>query len=190
MIKKIAKILAWILIVLLIAGLIGIVLRFTNNGTEDFKTFYIERNGKEIFSSKSKMNFVRGNTERFDVVYTFDVGKSEPREYNVTIIANNDVNYTFAAGDGRYSWRNLGDVSSLFSLEKHDTYFTFGLPSGDFRSDLEALFPGKAISYETEPRDSYLYTLIVSSYNESVVYEINFMIAGESIKFDPDHLIF
>ena len=70
--KTAAKIIGIILVLLLLAGLVAIIYRFTNGFNEDFKTFYVEYDGEQILTTESEMHLVSGNTHRFDVKYTFD----------------------------------------------------------------------------------------------------------------------
>ena len=53
--QKAAKIIGIVLALLLVAGLVAVLYRFTNGFNEDFKTFYVEHDGERILSSESKM---------------------------------------------------------------------------------------------------------------------------------------
>ena len=75
-----AKVIGIVLVLLLLAGIVAVIYRFTNGFNEDFKTFYVEHDGEQILSADSKMSFKAGETYRFDVKYTFDTDKSETKD--------------------------------------------------------------------------------------------------------------
>ena len=45
--KTIAKIIAYVLIALALVATVGLIYKFTNGFNEDFKTFYVEYDGKK-----------------------------------------------------------------------------------------------------------------------------------------------
>ena len=55
-----AKIIGIILVLLLVAGLIAVIYKFTNGFNEDFKTFYVEHEGKQILAQDSEMTRLTG----------------------------------------------------------------------------------------------------------------------------------
>ena len=66
-IKTVATILAYIAGILILVAVVGLVYRFTNGFNEDFKTFYVEYDGKQILSSDSDLILFTSNTYRFEV---------------------------------------------------------------------------------------------------------------------------
>lgn len=53
--KKVSKVIAWVLIVLLLAGVLGAILFLTDGGNEDFKSFMLSHYGEPIVRSNSEM---------------------------------------------------------------------------------------------------------------------------------------
>lgn len=96
--KTAAKIIGIILVLLLLAGLVAIIYKFTNGFNEDFKTFYVEYGGEQILTTESEMHLTSGNTHRFDVKYTFDTENTEPKGYNVKIVPNAQRDFDFTDG--------------------------------------------------------------------------------------------
>ena len=190
-----AKVIGVILVLLLLAGIVAVIYRFTNGFNEDFKTFYVECNGEQILTTNSEMHLVSGNTHRFEVKYTFDTGNSEPKDYNVKVIPNAERDFDFTVDGERYLYSKEGDMTAAFGLNKQDTYFELVLPE-DFTLQyaLQSCYPGKEVIVpeEAEQGNPYPYTLVISSYNESVVYRINLSIGAEvtGVTLDPEHIVF
>ncbi len=74
---KTAKVITGVIIVLIAALAVGLIFKFTNGFNEEFKTFYLEQDGKQILTSETERSFLRGERYRYEVKYTFDSGKSE-----------------------------------------------------------------------------------------------------------------
>ena len=193
--KTAAKIIGIILVLLLLAGLVAIIYRFTNGFNEDFKTFYVEYGGEQILTTESEMHLVSGNTHRFDVKYTFDTDNAEPKGYNVKVVPNAQRDFDFMVDGERYLYSKQGDMTAAFGLKKSDTYFELVIPE-DFSLEyaLQSCYPGKEVVVLEEAADAnaYPYMLVVSSYNDSVVYHIALSVGAEvtGVTLDPDHIIF
>ena len=193
--KTAAKIIGIILVLLLLAGLVAIIYRFTNGFNEDFKTFYVEYDGEQILTTESEMHLVSGDTHRFDVKYTFDTENAEPKGYNVKVVPNAQRDFDFMVDGERYLYSKQGDMTAAFGLKKSDTYFELVIPE-DFSLEyaLQSCYPGKEVVVLEEAADAnaYPYMLVVSSYNDSVVYHIALSVGAEvtGVTLDPDHIIF
>ena len=193
--KTAAKIIGIILVLLLLAGLVAIIYKFTNGFNEDFKTFYVEYDGEQILTTESEMHLVSGNTHRFDVKYTFDTENTEPKGYNVKIVPNAQRDFDFTVDGERYLYSKQGDMTAAFGLKKSDTYFELVLPE-DFSLEyaLQSCYPGKEVVVPEEADTGNLqpYMLVISSYNDSVVYHIALSVGAEvtGVELDPDHIIF
>ena len=193
--KTAAKIIGIILVLLLLAGLVAIIYRFTNGFNEDFKTFYVEYGGEQILTTESEMHLVSGNTHRFDVKYTFDTENAEPKGYNVKVVPNAQRDFDFMVDGERYLYSKQGDMTAAFGLKKSDTYFELVIPE-DFSLEyaLQSCYPGKEVVVPEEATDAnaYPYMLVISSYNDSVVYHIALSVGAEvtGVELDPDHIIF
>lgn len=193
--KTAAKIIGIILVLLLLAGLVAIIYRFTNGFNEDFKTFYVEYGGEQILTTESEMHLVSGNTHRFEVKYTFDTENAEPKGYNVKVVPNAQRDFDFTVDGERYLYSKQGDMTAAFGLKKSDTYFELSLPE-DFSLEyaLQSCYPGKEVVVPEEADTGNLqpYMLVISSYNDSVVYHIALSVGAEvtGVELDPDHIIF
>lgn len=187
---KVAKIITGVIVVLIVALVVGLVFKFTNGFNEDFKTFYLEQDGKQILTSETETAFVQGEQYRYEVKYTFDGGNSEPKGYNVKVVPNGKIKLSFKADGKQYSYADAKELTSAFSIKKEASAFTISVPAElTLKSVLEKVY-GKTVEVE-EPK-GYLYTLVVSSYNEKVTYKINFGLAinVEGIELDKDGIVF
>ena len=190
-----AKVIGVILVLVLLAGIVAVIYRFTNGFNEDFKTFYVEYDGEQILTTESEMHLVEGNTHRFDVKYTFDTGNSEPKDYNVKVIPNAERDFDFTVDGERYLYSKQDDMSAAFGLKKSDTYFELTIPQ-DFSLEyaLQSCYPGKEVIVHEEAISSnaYPYMLVVSSYNGNMVYHIALSVGTEvtGVTLDPSQIIF
>ncbi len=190
-----AKVIGVILVLALLAGIVAVIYRFTNGFNEDFKTFYVEYDGEQILTADSQMYLVSGNTHRFEVRYTFDMGNAEPKDYSVKVVPNAERDFDFTVDGERYLYSKENDLTSAFGLNKQDTYFELVLPE-DFTLQyaLQSCYPGKevVVPEEAEQGNPYLYTLVISSYNKSVVYRIDLSVGEEvtGVTLDPEQIIF
>ena len=193
--KTAAKIIGIILVLLLLAGLVAIIYGFTNGFNEDFKTFYVEYGGEQILTTEGEMHLTSGNTHRFNVKYTFDTENTEPKGYNVKVVPNAQRDFDFTVDGERYLYSKQGDMTAAFGLKKSDAYFELVIPE-DFSLEyaLQSCYPGKevVVPEEVAGANAYPYMLVISSYNDSVVYHIALSVGAEvtGVTLDPDHIIF
>ncbi|HIZ00626.1 MAG TPA: hypothetical protein H9676_07980 [Firmicutes bacterium] len=188
-----AKIIGIILVLLLVAGLIAVIYKFTNGFNEDFKTFYVEHEGKQILSENSEMTFTKGKTHRFDVKYTFDTAQTEARDYSVEIVPNAEQDFEYTVDGETYLYSKAGDLSSAFSLKKQKSYFEITLREDmTVQSVLETVHPGQQVKVPENAADVFPYVLCISSYNGNVSYRIAFDLGADvtGITLDPPGIVF
>lgn len=191
------KVIAIIAAVLVIVFAVGMIYRFTNGFNEDFKTFYVEHDGKQVLSAESTTTLKRGEEHRFDVKYTFDFVTSETRDYSVKVVSHAQEPFAYYVNDREYLYQDGIDLTAAFDIKKEDTYFTVKISNGStLQTVLQALNKDKTVAVDEtiEGKQPYLYTLVISSYNKSITYQIHFAIhipvqgiyidgAGDSLLF-------
>ena len=152
-----AKVIGIVLVLLLLAGIVAVIYRFTNGFNEDFKTFYVECNGEQILTTNSEMHLVSGNTHRFEVKYTFDTGNAEPKDYNIKVIPNAERDFDFTVDGERYLYSKEDDMTAAFGLNKQDTYFELVIPE-DFSLQyaLQAVTRGRKSLFRKKPSKEIL----------------------------------
>lgn len=190
-----AKVIGIILVLLLVAGLVAVIYKFTNGFNEDFKTFYVEYEGKQILAQDSELALEPGKTYRFDVKYTFDTQQSETKDYIVEIVPNAEQDFEYTADGETYLYSKAGDLSSAFNLNKQKSYFEITLREDmTIQSVLEAVHPGQQVVVPKTAADEnpFPYALIVSSYNGNVSYRIAFDLGTDvtGITLDPPGIVF
>ncbi len=190
-----AKIIGIILVLLLVAGLVAVLYKFTNGFNEDFKTFYVEHEGKQILAQDSELALEPGKTYRFDVKYTFDTGQTEARDYSVEIVPNAEQDFEYTVDGEIYLYSKAGDLSAAFSLKKQKSYFEITLREDmTLQSVLETVHPGQQVEVPEGASDGnpFPYALIVSSYNGNVSYRIAFDLGTDvtGITLDPPGIVF
>ena len=188
-----AKVIGIVLVLLLLAGIVAVIYRFTNGFNEDFKTFYVEHDGEQILSADSKMSFEAGVTYRFDVKYAFDTDKSETKDYSVTIAPNAEKDFEYTVGGEPYLYSKAGDLSAAFGLKKQKSYFEITLREDmTVQSVLETVHPGQQVKVPENAADVFPYVLCISSYNGNVSYRIAFDLGADvtGITIDPPGIVF
>ena len=193
--QVVAKVIGIILVLLLVAGLVAVIYKFTNGFNEDFKTFYVEYEGKQILAQNSELALEPGKTYRFDVKYTFDTQQSETKDYTVEIVPNAEQDFEYTVDGETYLYSKAGDLSSAFSLKKQKSYFEITLREDmTIQSVLETVHPGQQVEVPETAADEnpFPYALIVSSYNGNVSYRIAFDLGADvtGITLDPPSIVF
>ncbi len=179
----------------LVAGAVVVIYKYTNGFNEEFKTFYIEYDGKQILTGENKMTYEKG-TYRYDVKYTFDTEETEPKDYTVKIVPNTDKDFEYTVEDKKYRFSKLDDLSAAFGLTKQVTYFEFTVTEDmNIRTVIASQHLGKTVEIDGTAlqNNPYPFKLVVSSYSGNVTYNILFGIPGakvERVVFDKTSIVY
>ena len=195
---KITKLITSILLALLLVGSIGLIAHFTNGFKEDFKTFYVTYAGKDILSEKSKLELPRGEEHRFDVTYIFEDldEESGSKGYSVEVVSNigKDKEFAYTVDGEKIMYVDGMYLTNAFQIEKQDTYFTLTLPKDiSLEKILESVYEKDVeVPSDVEAMEPYLYTLVVTSYDESVTYYIDcaFYRGVTGVTLDKSEVVF
>ena len=195
---KIVKIITSVLLALLLVGTMGVIAHFTNGFREGFKTFYITYAGEDILSEKSKLELSRGEEHRFDVTYIFEDlnEETEPKGYSVEIVSNIEKGkeFEYTVNGEKITYVDGMYLTNVFQIDKQDTYFTLTLPEDiSLVKVLESVYEKDVeVLNNVEATEPYLYTLVVSSYDESVTYHIDFAfyIGVTGVTLDKSEVVF
>lgn len=190
-----AKVIGIILVLALLAGLVAVIYKFTNGFNEDFKTFYVEHEGKQFLSTQNDLVLEDAGVHRFDVKYTFDTEQSETKDYAVEIVPNAEQDFEYLVDGEPHLFSRAGDLSAAFGLNKQATYFEITTTDGmTLQSVLERCHTGQTVEVpaDAETGNAYPYQLVVTSYNGSVSYRIAFSVGMTvtGITLDPPSIVF
>ena len=178
--KVIIQVLVGLLAIALVGGIIAIVYKYTNGFNEDFKTFYVEYDGKKILTKDSEIMLDADTVPKFTVKYTFDGEKTEPKDYSVKILPNAQTDFEYTVDGDKHLYSKTSELSDVFGLEKSSTLFTLNISHEmNIRNVLCAVNDSTDVELPSNVVDIELpYVLVVSSYNEKVTYNIKFGING------------
>ena len=196
--KKRSKVVSGIiyaLLILALLGCIGFVATFTNGFTDSFKSFYVEYNGQSIMSDTQLM-LPCGEELRFDTKYVFeDIGQKGDYKVKIVTNSNSDTTFDYLVDGVPYAYLSDKDITHAFDILHEDGYFTLTLPQGiTLQSILDKVYEGQDVEIEdsVDERNKCYYAMIVSSYDESVSYriEFSFNVGVAGIELDKSEVIF
>lgn len=174
---KAGKAITYAALALLVIAAAGLVAYFTNGFTNDFKTFYIERDGTPYLNDTSELLLSPEAENRFDVKYTFGLLNSEMTGYSLKIVPNisNGNDFDFTVDGEVYSFGAESDLTSGFEITYYEDYFVI---NGDYtmQSVLERLYPESEVSFNAEDVDMSMdyFLLQIYSYNDEALISIAF----------------
>lgn len=177
-----------VVILMLVITVIGVFAKFTNNFKSGFKTFYVKFDGKFYTETNNNIHLDYGKKYNFECKYLLNEKDDKKADYNVKIVPNRSIdnNFIFSVDGEKISFLDVEDLTTAFDIYKVENGFILELPE-DFTISkcLKKVYAGKdvVITEGLFERDLY-YTLVISSYNEKIVYYFNFGSLLEFIKLD------
>lgn len=187
---NISKIIAYLAIVLVFVLGIGFLAYFTGGFTSEFKTFYVEIDGKEVMTSASGYTMTPETPLSVNVKYTLT---DEAQGYSVKVVPNSleGKDFDFTLDGDVYSYQSEKDLTNGFIVERKDDSFTIK-PVGGITDVLKAVYPNSKISDCQKYAYDNMYTLIVTSYNGNSSVNIHFSIPENitGIELDKTTIIF
>lgn len=191
--KSISDVLAYILVLLLIVGVIGIVSFFTGGFTSDFKTFYVVIDGKDVLSDTNGYVLTEEKETIIDVKYVFGKFNNEQHGYTFSISANTaaDKDFVFTVDGKTHRFSEETDLTKGFIVEQSETSFTIK-PKGNVEKILTERYGGKDVVVGSAAKRSDLFVLTVYSYNcesqISVYFTVPYTASG--ITLDKEEIVF
>lgn len=192
--KTAGRVILWVIAVLILVALIALILRFTNNGTDEFKTFYVGQ-GDKIFATKDSIEIMGGSKAELDVKYTFDIVQKEPRDFSVQIVTDAEETFNYSTNDERFSYRSGVDVGEAFHLETDvgNGHFQFTAPLS--MQEILSSVHGEEVTLTEEPDLSKTpyFKILVTSYDGKKVIELSLLILRPEIsgvELDQSGIVF
>ena len=193
--RKSAGWLAYVGIVLVVIIIVGVVARFTNGFTDDFKTFYLKVEDKEIMSNSGGYEITSAKPMQVEVKYTFSFATDENKGYNVKIVPNaadQSKDFSFTVNGENRQFQAETDLTDGFGIEKSESSFKV-TPKGENLTDvLQAIYPGLDTARIEEKAYNDMFALVVSSYNEKSSVTIYFTLSSKvsGIRLDKEAIVF
>lgn len=193
--RKSAGWLAYVGIVLVAIILVGVVARFTNGFTDDFKTFYIRVDGKEIMSSAGGYEITQSKPMQVEVKYTFSFATDENKGYNIKIVPNvadKSKDFSFAVNGENRQFQAETDLTDGFEIEKSESSFRVTPKGENLTGVLQAIYPGLDTAHIEEKAYNDMFALVVSSYNEKASVTIYFTLSSKvtGVRLDKEAIVF
>ena len=193
--RKSAGWLAYVGIVLVVIILVGVVARFTNGFTDDFKTFYIRVDGQEIMSTSGGYEITSAKPMQVEVKYTFSFATDENKGYNVKIVPNaadKSKDFSFTVNGENRQFQAETDLTDGFEIEKSESSFRVTPKGENLTGVLQAIYPGLDTAHIEEKTYNDMFALVVSSYNEKSSVTIYFTLSSKvsGIRLDKEAIVF
>lgn len=185
--SKAIKVIVYIVIILVLLAGVGLIVKFTNGFTDDFKTFFVTVDGTDVLDSKDGFVFQYDEPLKVDVKYVFSTNKEETKDFTVKVIPNKieGKDFDFTVDGEAYSFQEETDLTKGFEIVKDDSSFTIK-PKGDLSEILKACYPDKTIEIGEGSTYEDMYTLVVTSYNEKATVKLHFMLFDGVYKITLD----
>ena len=180
---------------LVVIIIVGVVARFTNGFTDDFKTFYLKVGDKEIMSGSGGYEITRAKPMQAEVKYTFSFATDENKGYNVKIVPNaadKNQDFSFTVDGESKSFQSLQDLTDWFEIEKSESSFRVTPKGENLTGVLQAIYPGLDTAHIEEKAYNDMFALVVSSYNEKASVTIYFTLSSKvtGIRLDKEAIVF
>ena len=174
------KVIAYILVLLVVAGVIAVIVRFTGGFTSDFKTFYVSVDGKDVLTSAGGYEVTNEKPLTVDVKYTFGSAGGDVSGYSVKGVphAVEGKDFDFTLDDQVYSFQAETDLTAGFDISREETSFTI-TPKGGVTEVLRAVYPNNEIGDCSDKGYEDMYALIVTSYNGKASVTLYFSVLQE-----------
>lgn len=180
---------------LVVIIIVGVVARFTNGFTDDFKTFYLKVEDKEIMSSSGGYEITRAKPMQAEVKYTFSFATDENKGYNVKIVPNaadKSRDFSFTVSGESKLFQSLQDLTDGFEIEKSESSFRVTPKGENLTGVLQAIYPELDTAHIEEKAYNDMFALVVSSYNEKASVTIYFTLSSKvtGIRLDKEAIVF
>ena len=193
--RKSAGWITYVGIVLVVIIIVGVVARFTNGFTDEFKTFYIKVDGKEIMSGSGGYEITQSKPMQVEVKYTFSFATDENKGYNVKIVPNaadKNKDFSFTVNGESKSFQSMQDLTDGFGIEKSESSFKVTPKGENLTGVLQAIYPGLDTAHIEEKAYNDMFALVVSSYNEKSNVTIYFTLSSKvtGVRLDKEAIVF
>ena len=179
--NKTIRILSYALLGLLVVGVIGFVAYFTNGFKSDFKTFYINVDGKDVMESDGGYKVSKGKPLEIKVKYVFSGATNQKKEYSVKVVPNtiDGRDFTFSDEKEEKSFQSVEDITSGFDIKKTESGFTVSPKGNTVEEVLKVVYPNGKFDNVNEKGYENMFTLVVTSYDGNASVKLNFSLLSK-----------
>lgn len=192
--NKTIRILSYALLSLLVVGLIGFVAYFTNGFKSDFKTFYINVDGKDIMELDGGYKVSKGKPLEVKVKYVFSAGSNQKKEYSVKVVPNiiDGRDFTFSDEKEEKSFQSVEEITSGFDIKKTENGFTVSPKGNTVEEVLKSVYPNGKFDNVNEKGYENMFTLVVTSYDGKASVKLNFSLSSKvsGVTLDKEGILF
>lgn len=190
---KAAKILTYCVLVLLFVAVCGFIFYYTGGFTSDFKTFYVNIDGKDILTSADGYKLSADMPLQVNVKYTFGALNKNVSGYSVKVVPNaiEGKDFEFTVDGQTHSYQAETDLTAGFDIAQEENSFTIA-PKGGINKILAAIYPDGEIEDCRNKTYENMYSLVVTSYNGAASVKIAFSIDEPlyDIVLDKEEIVF
>ena len=192
--NKTIRILSYALLGLVVVGVIGFVAYFTNGFKSDFKTFYINVDGKDIMESDGGYKVSKGKPLEIKVKYVFSGASNQKKKYSVKVVPNiiNGRDFTFSDGKEEKSFQSVENITSGFDIKKTENGFTVSPKGNTVEEVLKVVYPNGKFDNVNEKGYENMFTLAVTSYGGKANVKLNFSLSSKvsGVTLDKEGILF
>lgn len=190
--SKLITAIFYIVLVLVIAGVAGFILKLTNGGTDSFKFFYLENENGDVYGSSDSVKLSCTEETKFTVKYTFANSKS----YSVKVVPNvtEETDFEYTVDGEVYKFSDIKDLTEVFKVKLYDDYFTVEMPE-HMSKVMEVLYEGQNVELPDgiDLMAKPYFKLVAKSYNEKdevTILLTRAVIHVDGIEIDPEIIPF
>lgn len=143
--KKIVSVFLYVILIVLLFGMIGLMLKYVDNRQRDF---YVKYGNETLVNEKTGIELPKNI---YSVFYCNTLtGQSFDYDVQVFLNVKNFENFDFSVDNNRKNFKNdftEYDCAELFSVSKFDTYFILFVPNGiSVEKIIQLKYPGTKIT--------------------------------------------
>ena len=179
--NKTIRVITYVLLGLVVVGVIGFVAYFTNGFKSDFKTFYINVDGKDVMESDGGYKVSKGKPLEIKVKYVFSGATNQKKEYSVKVVPNiiDGRDFTFSDGKEEKSFQSVENITSGFDIKKTENGFTVSPKGNALEEVLKSVYPNGKFDNVNEKGYENMFTLVVTFYDGKANVKLNFSLSSK-----------
>lgn len=191
--NTVAKVIGYVLLVMVVVGIVGAIVYFTGGLTSDFKTFYVTVDGKDVLTTSGGYLASPEKPLKVDVKYILNSAGGDASGYSVKVVPHvvEGKDFDFTLDDQVYSFQAETDLTAGFDIQREESSFTVA-PKGKVTEVLQAVYPNNTIGDCDGKSYEDMYALIVTSYNGEQSVTLYFTLPEDvsGVELDKEQIIF